>query len=75
MSAFALVTGTIFRAPTQKTAKSGKLFTTCTVKTDGDGASAAAPKPLAEPRKVLPSSNSGTAASSFSVEHQSMLFT
>src|SRR2546421_10154755 len=33
------------------------------------------PKPLAEPRKDFPSSNSGTAGSSLSVEHQSMLFT
>jgi hypothetical protein len=33
------------------------------------------PKPLLEPRNVLPASNSGTSGLSFSVEHQSMLLT
>jgi single-stranded DNA-binding protein len=32
MSTFALVTGVIFRPPLQKTAKTGKLFTSCTIK-------------------------------------------
>jgi hypothetical protein len=36
MSAFALITGTIFRAPIQKIAKSGKPYTTCTVKVRSD---------------------------------------
>jgi single-stranded DNA-binding protein len=36
MSAFALVTGTIFRAPVQKISKAGKPFTTCTVKAGSD---------------------------------------
>jgi Single-strand binding protein family len=36
MTAFALVTGTIFRAPVQKTAKSGKPYTICTVKVGAD---------------------------------------
>jgi single-stranded DNA-binding protein len=36
MSAYALITGVIFRAPQQKTAKTGKLFTTCTVKVGSD---------------------------------------
>ncbi|SHM06671.1 Single-stranded DNA-binding protein [Bradyrhizobium lablabi] len=36
MTAFALISGVIFRAPMQKTAKSGKLFTTCTVKAGAD---------------------------------------
>ena len=33
------------------------------------------PNALAEPRNCLPSSNSGSFESSFSVEHQSTLFT
>lgn len=36
MTAYALVSGVIFRAPQQKTAKSGKPFTTCTVKAGAD---------------------------------------
>ena len=36
MTAFALIAGVIFRPPVQKTAKSGKLFTTCTVKAGAD---------------------------------------
>lgn len=36
MTAYALITGVIFRAPLQKTAKSGKPFTTCTVKAGSD---------------------------------------
>jgi hypothetical protein len=36
MSAFALVTGTIFRAPTQRTSKAGKPYTVCTVKAGSD---------------------------------------
>jgi single-stranded DNA-binding protein len=36
MTAFALVTGTIFRPPVQKTAKSGRPFTSCTVKAVSD---------------------------------------
>ena len=36
MSAFALVTGTIFRAPLQKISKAGKPYTTCTVKAGAD---------------------------------------
>jgi single-stranded DNA-binding protein len=36
MSAFALVTGTIFRAPLQKISKAGKPFTACTVKVGAD---------------------------------------
>jgi Single-strand binding protein family len=36
MTAFALVTGTIFRAPAQRTAKSGKPYTVCTVKAGSD---------------------------------------
>lgn len=41
MSAFALVTGTIFRAPLQRTAKSGRPFTTCTVKVGSDDTASA----------------------------------
>src|SRR5580658_8111879 len=33
------------------------------------------PKPLAEPRNVFPSSNSGSLGSNFNVVHQSVLFT
>jgi single-stranded DNA-binding protein len=33
---FALITGTIFRAPLQKIAKSGKPYTSCTVKAGSD---------------------------------------
>jgi Single-strand binding protein family len=36
MTAFALVTGTIFRAPIQKISKAGKPFTTCTVRAGSD---------------------------------------
>jgi single-stranded DNA-binding protein len=36
MTAFALVTGTIFRAPIQKISKAGKPYTTCTVKAGSD---------------------------------------
>ena len=36
MSAFALITGTIFRNPVQKISKAGKPFTTCTVKAGAD---------------------------------------
>src|SRR6266404_4137098 len=36
MSAFALITGVIFRAPLQKTSRAGKPFTTCTVKVGAD---------------------------------------
>jgi hypothetical protein len=36
MSTFALITGTIFRAPVQKISKSGKPYTTCTVKAGSD---------------------------------------
>ena len=36
MTAFALVTGTIFRAPVQKTSKAGKPFTTCSVRAGSD---------------------------------------
>jgi single-stranded DNA-binding protein len=36
MTAFALVTGVIFRAPLQKTSKAGKPYTTCTVKAGAD---------------------------------------
>jgi single-stranded DNA-binding protein len=36
MSAFALVSGVIFRAPLQKIAKSGRPFTSCTVKAGSD---------------------------------------
>ncbi len=36
MTAYALISGVIFRAPTQKIAKSGKPFTTCTVKAGAD---------------------------------------
>jgi single-stranded DNA-binding protein len=36
MSAYALITGVIFRAPIQRTAKTGKPFTSCTVKAGSD---------------------------------------
>jgi single-stranded DNA-binding protein len=36
MSTYALITGVIFRNPVQKTAKSGKPFTTCTIKAGAD---------------------------------------
>jgi len=36
MTAFALITGVIFRAPIQKTSKAGKPFTVCTVKAGSD---------------------------------------
>jgi single-stranded DNA-binding protein len=36
MTAYALISGVIFRAPTQRTAKSGKPYTTCTVKVGTD---------------------------------------
>jgi single-stranded DNA-binding protein len=36
MSAFALVTGVIFRNPVQKTSKAGKTYTVCTVKAGAD---------------------------------------
>jgi single-stranded DNA-binding protein len=36
MTVFALVTGTIFRAPVQKISKAGKPYTTCTVKAGSD---------------------------------------
>jgi single-stranded DNA-binding protein len=36
MTVFALVTGTIFRAPLQKTSKAGKPYTVCTVKAGSD---------------------------------------
>ncbi len=36
MSAYALITGVIFREPTQRTAKSGKPYTVCTVKAGSD---------------------------------------
>ncbi len=38
MSAFALIAGTLFRAPEAKTSKAGKAFVTATVRVkDGDG--------------------------------------
>jgi single-stranded DNA-binding protein len=42
MTAYALISGIIFRPPLQKTAKSGKPYTTCTIKVTGadDNASA-----------------------------------
>jgi hypothetical protein len=36
MTAFALISGVIFRAPLQKISKAGKPFTTCTVKVGAD---------------------------------------
>jgi single-stranded DNA-binding protein len=36
MTAYALITGVIFRAPLQKTAKSGRPFTNCTVRAGSD---------------------------------------
>jgi single-stranded DNA-binding protein len=36
MSAFALVTGVIFRAPVQKISKAGKPFTNCTIRAGSD---------------------------------------
>jgi Single-strand binding protein family len=36
MTAFALITGVIFRNPMQKTSKAGKPYTTCTVKAGSD---------------------------------------
>jgi single-stranded DNA-binding protein len=36
MTAFALITGVIFRAPLQKTSKAGKPYTSCTVKAGDD---------------------------------------
>jgi single-stranded DNA-binding protein len=36
MTAYALITGTVFRAPTQRTSKAGKPFTVCTVKAASD---------------------------------------
>jgi hypothetical protein len=36
MTAYALVAGVIFRAPTQKIAKTGKPFTTCTIRAGSD---------------------------------------
>jgi hypothetical protein len=36
MSAFALISGVIFRDPVQKISKAGKPFTTCTVKAGSD---------------------------------------
>jgi hypothetical protein len=37
MTAYALVTGTLFRAPEQRTSKAGKLYVTATIKAkDGD---------------------------------------
>jgi single-stranded DNA-binding protein len=36
MTAFALITGVIFRSPVQKTSKAGKPYTTCTVKAGSD---------------------------------------
>jgi single-stranded DNA-binding protein len=36
MSAFALITGTVFRNPTQRTSKAGKPYTTCTIKAGSD---------------------------------------
>ena len=36
MSTFGLISGVVFRPPQQKTAKSGKLFTSCTVKVGSD---------------------------------------
>jgi hypothetical protein len=41
MTAFALITGVIFRAPVQKTSKAGKLFTSCTVKVGADDSASA----------------------------------
>jgi single-stranded DNA-binding protein len=39
MTALALITGTIFRAPVQKTSKAGKPYTSCTVKAGADDGS------------------------------------
>jgi single-stranded DNA-binding protein len=36
MTAYALISGVIFRAPVQKISKAGKPFTTCTVKSGSD---------------------------------------
>jgi hypothetical protein len=36
MTAYALITGVIFRAPTQRTSKAGKPFTSCAVKVGAD---------------------------------------
>jgi single-stranded DNA-binding protein len=36
MSAYALITGVVYRAPTQRTAKSGKPYTICTIKVGAD---------------------------------------
>jgi hypothetical protein len=36
VSAYALISGTIFRAPVQKTSKAGKPYTSCTVKAGSD---------------------------------------
>jgi single-stranded DNA-binding protein len=37
MSAYALITGVIFRNPVQKTSKAGKQYTDCTIKVDDSG--------------------------------------
>jgi hypothetical protein len=36
MTAYALITGAIFRAPVQKTSKAGKPYTSCTIKAGSD---------------------------------------
>lgn len=40
MTAYALITGVIFRAPVQKIAKSGRPFTSCTLKVGSDDSGA-----------------------------------
>ena len=39
MSAYALISGVVFRAPVQKISKAGKPFTTCTIKVGADDTS------------------------------------
>jgi hypothetical protein len=41
VTAYALITGVIFRAPQQRTSKAGKLYTVCTVKVGSDDTASA----------------------------------
>jgi single-stranded DNA-binding protein len=41
MTAFALITGVIFRNPVQKTSRAGKQFTSCTVRVGSDDSASA----------------------------------
>jgi single-stranded DNA-binding protein len=41
MTAFALISGVLFRSPTQKTSKAGKPYTVCTIKVGADDSASA----------------------------------